>query len=59
MSHEHQHQDPPTWCIHCGMFDTYTVSDPECRAAVRDGRYDSREAENFSRMFADVFGVQL
>lgn len=47
-SHEMQHEDSPTWCIHCGTFDIYCGY--ICTAKERSSRYDSRIQENFVRI---------
>lgn len=44
------------WCIHCGTFRCYW-GDSECSAAP-ESRFDSREPENFERMFEEIFGRQ-
>lgn len=32
MKHEFQHEDSPTWCVHCGLFNNYCIPDEECSA---------------------------
>lgn len=55
--HELEHEDRPTWCVHCGSFDEYAVG--ECFEEDRTARrFDSRVVENQTRLLNEIFGFE-
>ena len=58
MEHELQHEDSPTWCVHCGTFDIYCATST-CSAQDRNARlFDSRLPGMARRMYLDFFGYR-
>lgn len=51
--HIMQHENSPTWCIHCGTFDRFATG--FC-SAEPTGMFDSDA--NFVRMFEEMFALQ-
>lgn len=56
MKHEMQHEDSPTWCLHCGTFAHNCKPDDECDG--EEGKFDSRNPEVYERMYLDIFGKE-
>lgn len=53
MGHEMQHENGPTWCVHCGTFDIY--ANGECEGE-RTRAFDSSVSKNRERVFRAVYG---
>jgi hypothetical protein len=53
MKHQLQHEDSPTWCVNCGLFDHACRMNEECQGV--DGSFDARVSEVFRRMYQSMF----
>lgn len=56
MTHEMQHPDSPTWCVHCGTFDMWCDT-ADCIVDREVRKFDM--TRNWGAMFRSIFGTEV
>lgn len=57
MTHQYQHPDAPTWCIHCGTFQEHCRDGEQCSG--KPHAWDAETADGNLRIVAAFSGREI